>query len=615
MRDFAFQIDNFALGLTSEQAKTEAGQRYAKDMLNLRVDDNGWLRWRQNLYPSGTHGGRPNITGVAGTKNHLYVLRADGTLYIRSRDDIHDETRVAGTSGLSGRLSVVDRTSYAILVSEGTDRGFVVFPNVAVPTADTLGIDKPDDNRLLVLSGYHDENLNADEGEGLINEKTYLYRYTIATPPEYPLGRIESNPSLVTSVTLGQDAQNRAENAVIVEVPISNLQPPSFLYPARVYIYRSDALESFSAGEVDSIPYREIGFLDFPATRHNDTMNQETWSENARVEYDNDVLPAEASQIYEFGGRVFAPAGDRLVYSDTDFGTAKVWKFPKTNEVRVEHGDIHFCGAFRSVLLFGARNGLHRLTGVSAENFQPEQISQVGPVDAHSWSVVVDGLGFVGESGFYLCNGSEVVQISDKTLDEYFRGRTVIEGAVSFFQDGDILFSVTLGRNLIGDTSRETMQFVFSGGVWTRWEAPFIQTATITPDDEDAIAYYVATGEPALRRIDWNEAYSHPNRADGATMDWSWESHLIDGISEGIGRLRKRFREIELVGESEGEVTVEWWTDESATPHSKTVTLRDDLLFPTRIKVDRSGRRLALRVSGNRPVTLKNIRLEMRCRE
>lgn len=70
-------------GIHSQQAKVEHGQAYAADLLNLRIDGDGWLRTRPPADAIGTDG--LPITGLAATDDFLWVLRTDGQLYVRPR--------------------------------------------------------------------------------------------------------------------------------------------------------------------------------------------------------------------------------------------------------------------------------------------------------------------------------------------------------------------------------------------------------------------------------------------------------------------------------------------------------------------------------------------------
>lgn len=138
-----WQLDNFVLGIHSQPGNVKGGSRYAADISNLAVDENGWLRLRSNFRSVGTGGA--NITGVAASNTHLFILREDGKLYFRSLDDLDSETEITGVSNLSGRLSVISAfRDYIMLTSEGTDQGFWVdFREGEARIAHTLGIEPP----------------------------------------------------------------------------------------------------------------------------------------------------------------------------------------------------------------------------------------------------------------------------------------------------------------------------------------------------------------------------------------------------------------------------------------------------------------------------------------
>ena len=54
MQNFNWQLDNFALGMHTEPAKTQGGERYAAEIQNLRVDSDGWLRERSAVEALGS---------------------------------------------------------------------------------------------------------------------------------------------------------------------------------------------------------------------------------------------------------------------------------------------------------------------------------------------------------------------------------------------------------------------------------------------------------------------------------------------------------------------------------------------------------------------------------
>ena len=95
-------------GLYTQQAKTAPDDTYASDMLNLRIDGEGWLQPRADVktvqrLPS-------DITGIAATATHVFLLTSGGQLYVKTLAALDSETpptEITGVSNLQGRLSVV----------------------------------------------------------------------------------------------------------------------------------------------------------------------------------------------------------------------------------------------------------------------------------------------------------------------------------------------------------------------------------------------------------------------------------------------------------------------------------------------------------------------------
>ncbi len=72
MQNFAWQLDNFALGMHTEPSKTQGSERYAAEIQNLRIDENGWLRERYAIEQAGPAG--ENITGVTATPKFVFIV-------------------------------------------------------------------------------------------------------------------------------------------------------------------------------------------------------------------------------------------------------------------------------------------------------------------------------------------------------------------------------------------------------------------------------------------------------------------------------------------------------------------------------------------------------------
>ena len=82
------------IGIHTQQAKVEHGEVYAADLLNLRIDGDGWLRIRPPAEAIGNDG--LPITGTAVTDRLLFLARTDGRLYVRKRLSLDTEREVTG---------------------------------------------------------------------------------------------------------------------------------------------------------------------------------------------------------------------------------------------------------------------------------------------------------------------------------------------------------------------------------------------------------------------------------------------------------------------------------------------------------------------------------------
>ena len=325
---------------------------------------------------------------------------------------------------------------------------------------------------------------------------------------------------------------------------------------------------------------------------------QYVWMDEARYEqFQNERLPAEAKQIHYHHGRIFAPVGDRLIYSDYDGTTSKIWTFPPTNEVRrTRPGRVDFCASYREVLLFGGYDGLYRLTGSDTFDFDSDEISGVGPLDGYSWGTLKNSLGFVGNRGLYLTDASEVQFLSDEVLDGFFDAKTVEHGSVIFFDDNTILFFVRL-KSMEGGELTDSF-FLLDDRHWIRWSGEAARQFA-----SNAGRFYVAGGAN-LVQIQWREAENID-----ANLPWAWESNLIHGQQHGVGNITKRFAELLLSAAEETAITLKTWVDTQQNPIEHQFETRDDLYFQ-RIPIERIGKRFRFRLEGTGPVEIRGLQIE-----
>ena len=600
MQNFNWQLDNFALGMHTEPAKTQGGERYAAEIQNLRIDSDGWLRERSEIMAVGSPNAQ-NITGIAATPKNIFVLRADGKLYIRERDDLDTETEITGVSDLDGRISVVDFNTYVIITSEGTDQGHLIDLREGEDYAGyTLGLDPPTDAALVSASPGIYGQLEGVPAGFYQYKITYVRLYdplhtVVAPDQDDPFLDMESNANLGTSATVTE-----AQNAVTITIEHS-----SNLLVTGVRVYRNGGGSSEIYRLVKNVRFLSTdtrpGYRPKSGVNLIDIATEEEWAEGRQLRGDNDRIPAEVKQIFKYNDLIFAPAEDRLIYSDIQFGSLVPWAYPAVNEIRTGE-QVTFCAELREVLLFGGRGRLSRLTGTDEYNFNIDTLSHRGPLDGYSWNRLTEVLAYIGEGGFFVTDASSVKPLSDPSLNRIFKDRKLLTGSLVFLQDGDILFDF--------ETPDGHFQYKLEDGAWARWtDINIVQAATIiekVSDVDQATLVLIADGTGQLKELNWNSTEG----ADAA--DWHWESNIISGLRDGVANKFKRFRELEWTGQADGDITLEVFNadDLDTALSTKTFDSRDSLR-PVRIPINRKMRRMIFRVSGTGTVKLQGLRLEM----
>ena len=635
MPTIAWQQTSFQ-GIHTQPAKVENGHLFADDMQNLRIDGDGWLQLRSDVIALDPDG--DNITGIATTPNHVFTLRENSKLYVREVEDLTSETEITGVADLEGRISLVYFRTYIILTSEGDDQGYLIDLQEGTDQYQVipLGFDAPAANLLAttvvedIPVGTESRLYNRFTDQQLSGNTFYHYVYTVASldDKENPWYGMESNPNLDIDTFLDQliegytditevrgfvFAPDRDQNAG--RVLIDYVKPDA---ATHIKIYRSSpasneilgSIELTEAERVDlinalfgNLQYRVVAEVEVSQASgifvFYDGMSDEDWAGRELLETTNERMPAEVKQIHKYNDLIFAPAGDRLIYSDLQDGNLVPWSFPPVNDIRVE-GRVDFCAEINEVLLFGSRAGIWRLTGGTEYDFAIGQISASGPIDGYAWSKITDALAFVGEGGLFVTDASAVVRISETVLDDFFTDQKVVRGAVAFFKDGDVLYSVTLKDR---DGNTVDYQFKREDAYWVRWSVPFMQSASIVEDNE-ATLVLVADSTGELKRLDWNSTAN-----DEADVAWSWESQPLDAAEAGAANLRKRFSQFQFTGEADNEITLEVYREnETAAAMTNTFNARESLI-PVRVPINRIARRLRFKIAGTGPVKIQGMRL------
>ena len=597
-----WRVENFSRGLHTKPARTEGGELYAADIENLQVDNDGFLKLRANFGDVATEPNPNEITGVAATADYLFLLRADGTLWLRKADGLDEEQQIMGVDRLEGRLSIVaPAPGYVILTSEGIDQGYWIDlrPNTFGET-HPLGLMPPNRETDLTVESVE------TEGKGFSGKGDLGYAFTwLRDAPGQPFHGMESNSSGTAVITQELDLDIQithidflsivSASAGREKVVINVLKFPDDEQVTHLAIYRTEGLIS-DRSNLFKQPLRRIGTVARDETSFEDT-NEVEWEDGVRLTGFNDRMPLSVKSIHYHQGRIFAPTGDRLIFTGFDGTIPKFWTFPEKNFIRhVNSGRVDFCVSHREVLLFGGVDGLFRLTGRDAYDFEADQISGVGPLDGYSWGVMKDTLGFLGSRGLYLTDASSVEFISDEALDGFFDANVIKRGSVVFFQDNTILFFVE--SQPVEETEITDQMFLFDDRHWVRWSGETVcQLASIG-------SRFYAAGKSILKAIEWREG----DNTD-PDLPWAWESNLIHGQEQGAGNITKRFVEL-LLSASEGtRITLKTWVDTQQRPTEQEITTRDDLYFQ-RIPIERIGKRLRFRLEGKGPVEIRGIGIE-----
>lgn len=598
-------------GIHTQPAKTQSGHLFAEDMQGLRIDGDGWMQLRSGITALDPDG--ENITGIAATPENFFVLRADGKLYIRDRNDIDTETEITGVTDLEGRISVVSFRTYVILISEGEDQGYLIDLREDKNYQNTsLGLDAPDTELYpdsLGVTLVHTVPDNAEsEGEGELSEGTYIYSYAYlyydADDDELPWNGMQSNLFAKWDNYVITDIDEEV-NFARVAIAYSSDLPAT-----HIRIYRAHINDQYNLQHVADFPIDTAGgsivFYDGYSDNDVDSTSKErTFSTdnliiNRRTEL-NHRIPVEVKSIHEYNDLIWAPAGDRLVYSDLQNGNLVPWAFPEVNDIRVP-GRVEFCAEINEILIFGSRDGLWRITGGTEYNFAVGQISASGPVDGYAWSKITNALAFVGEGGFFITDASSVVRASETILDDFFINKKVIRGAVAFFKDGDVLFAIAVKDD---EDNVTEYQFKIEDEYWVRWNIAFQQSASVVEDNE-ATLVLVADNSGQLKSIDWNSDVN-----EDTETPWLYKSQLIDGSAAAVKNRRKRFSQFQFTGEATGDMIFKVYKENEVEPtFTKTFQSRDSLI-PVKVPINRIARRLRFELTGIGPVKIQGFRLDM----
>ena len=684
MPELIREFTNFTPGELTYHESVPGGEITAQEMLNLRVDRHGSLRQRQSIRATSTlhTDNTKKITGVAASTDKLFFINEDGQLFYRNPErtrQLDREIEILGKpriitdtipdgyieeTKLSGRISIIfEYENFVMITSEGQDQGYWIDLRDEDDTQEykayPLGFNPPTFDVAMQLSGT---GITLSEGQGIeLQTYAYIYRFTYIrdtrTPTEIEAGKmlseepfadVESNPSEPVLLNLPNiDPQNRVRGILIYGIKFPN---PDGL-EAGIAIYRSRPIKKtdLDDGQVgdnervkiddQDLDFRRVGIYPPPfnpnadpgavapareeTARFDDFMGEEERQEQVELRFDNDRMPETAKAFTLYNDRVFVPNKTELRYSDLRFGNLALWAYPEVNAIR-RPVDCIFTETYRELLLFGGRNGLWRMTGSDPHTYNPDQLSNLGPIDTYATTKTEDIFGYITPAGLHTTDGIATQDISEP-LQAHFENQEPIRGSVLFLPNGHSVWSVVFAR-LDGSTHRQT--FV-RARQWQQWKdleveqnARFQQIA-VTGDPETISV--IVENTPLIRQVLWENMQGiHDSRGteieDLTPIGWSWKSQRLDFEAEGIATERKRFTELIIEGKADTEINGElaqleitFWvydTKGQATQKTLTRTLQREHLYKTRVPIRKIGQAIEFRVAGFGNVELRSFCLK-----
>ncbi len=622
----------------------DGAETHAQDMVNLRVDRWGHLRLRPVIRALQMHEAGDiaqedlAITGVAASARTLYWLRSDGKLFLADNNPANP-FQIRNVSNLRDRLSLVSRIgddNLVIITSEGNDHGYVIHASVAEP----LGLDSPQED---------DFEISLGSGSVALDDDYTFYRLTYSG--KGILGELESGSfkhAVKLRQNLGVGNQQDLIDSGSYYVEFELQEKPADNRITHLNIYRSSQRHAAENTPDSQIVYHRIHQLEIAGNAGNYPQDfrdrtLKTTVDKAHKYEDNSTLPTNAGQIALFNDRLFAPNGDELRFSDVRNAIPAWHAWPVINSVK-HGGRIDFCAEYRGILLFGAADGLYRLSGTSRQTYRYDQISSRGPVSRHAWGVLENAFGFVGSDGLYLTDGTKAPEIAPQ-LKGYFNRYEVEDGFVGMLPNKASLWGVNRRNKSTNQT--DIVYFVNEGNDWVRiteGSSEWIASAIVNPSsdrtvsateipDASHIRQYtsvkfdglpltgvIADGQRAPRLIDWvvdDETvdglteYSGQDAPPTEDIAWMWESQQLDWNSQGLGSEMKTFKELVIDGKAENDITATFYID-GQEPAEKTISAMrtgGERFDYRRVRIDRRGFALRFKIAGTGGVMIRGLKV------
>ena len=505
-------------------------------------------------------------------------------------------------------MSRIGDDNLVIVTSEGSDHGYVIHASVAEP----LGLDSPNQDDFIISLG---------SGSVALDDDYTFYRITYSG--EGILGELESGSfkhAVKLRQSLGVGNQQDLINSGSYYVEFELQEKPADKRITHLNIYRSSTRHADENTPDSQIVYYRIHQLEIADNAGNYPQDfrdrtPKTTVDKAHKFEDNSTLPTNAAQIALFNDRLFAPNGDELRFSDVR-NTIPAWHaWPVINSIK--HGRrIDFCAEYRGILLFGAADGLYRLSGTSRQTYRYDQISSRGPVSPHAWGILDKAFGFVGSDGLYLTDGTQAPEIAPQ-LKGYFNRYEVEDGLVGMLPNKATLWGVERRNKSTGEL--DEIYFVNDGNDWLRVDdGSYIRQYTSV--NFDPITGVIADRQRAPRLIDWvvddgtvDEITKYAGQENPPSQDivWNWESQQLDWNSQALGSEMKTFKELVIDGNAENDITATFYIDEKQ-PVEKTVSAMrtgGERFDHRRVPIDRRGFALRFKIAGTGDVTIRGLKV------
>ena len=647
------KLRNFSLGINSYPASLPGSNHTtARDVLNLRVDGDGYLRLAPGVQD--WHEFSSKVTGIAQAHDHLFFLLEGGDLYKLTRDDSDTPALVASTD-MRGKLSVIDEfeTFFLLTSEEADDPGYLY----DVEGDELIALKLTQTSRPTTIQITDAEGDGGHEGHHVF---FYLFTEVLVDDDEtdegQALGQLHAPVSAAYLAHQGLNSNITEETPYRVYFSGFTFNNPD---TTHIYIYRSqpivqriadyipdlteaDALEFFNKSN-----YFWVGQIERDTTTwaDNNTGNQELTGEDPELpirwqdeaEYSLDVvqeldgIPPNTRAWRHFNGYNFVATGGRMRYSDIRFGVLKHADFPESNSINAP-GDTNFVETYNETLLFGDARHLHVLRGYDPFNFQVYQVASVGQVSAYAGNILPKGgFGFIAQDGFYVYDGETVKEISTPQLDRFFENKVAVDGTVIPLPNSESLWAVEFddGAKFTFLLNIERLD----APIWTRQSFFFEQGAEfplvplgiwslddnglwtfedggtwgyVNPEAEGIEQIFLVRNDEVVEQYLWHDLHSG-NRADS---EWLWESNLMRGGSETV----KVYDRLKLAGYAENDINVDFELDIKGETVEKSIS---DASFAKnsrkkRILIKRRANSCSFKVSGTGEVELREVELDSR---